>query len=116
MLESLFYTVACLRTATLLKKRLWHRCFSVNFVKFQRTPFLQKSSGRLLMNKPLFAPNVLGLTLVLCIVFVMTFFLGSILKGFRILKSGNSVLGSELSEEVLKLCSITYAVDATFYK
>ena len=25
--------------ATLLKKRLWHRCFSVNFVKFLRTPF-----------------------------------------------------------------------------
>ena len=27
------------RSATLLKKRLWHRCFSVNFVKFLRTPF-----------------------------------------------------------------------------
>ena len=26
--------------ATLLKKRLWHRCFPVNFVKFLRTPFL----------------------------------------------------------------------------
>ena len=23
-----------------LKKRLWHRCFSVNFAKFLRTPFL----------------------------------------------------------------------------
>ena len=29
----------CLRPATLLKKRLWHRCFPVNFVKFLRTPF-----------------------------------------------------------------------------
>ena len=29
-----------LRPATLLKKRLWHKCFSVNFVKFLRTPFL----------------------------------------------------------------------------
>ena len=29
-----------LRPATLLKKRLWHRCFPVNFVKFLRTPFL----------------------------------------------------------------------------
>ena len=28
-----------LRPATLLKKRLWHRCFPVNFVKFLRTPF-----------------------------------------------------------------------------
>ena len=27
-----------LRPATLLKKRLWHRCFFVNFVKFYRTP------------------------------------------------------------------------------
>ena len=25
--------------ATLLKKRLWHRCFPVNFAKFLRTPF-----------------------------------------------------------------------------
>ena len=28
-----------LRPATLLKKRPWYRCFSVNFVKFLRTPF-----------------------------------------------------------------------------
>ena len=28
-----------LRPATLLKKRLWHRCFLVNFAKFLRTPF-----------------------------------------------------------------------------
>ena len=29
-----------LRPATLLQKRPWHRCFSVNFVKFLRTSFL----------------------------------------------------------------------------
>ena len=29
-----------LRPATLLKKRLWHRCFLVNFAKFIRTYFL----------------------------------------------------------------------------
>ena len=29
-----------LRPATLLKKRFWHRCFSLNFAKFLRTPFL----------------------------------------------------------------------------
>ena len=29
-------------------KRLWHRCFSVNFAKFLRTSFLQNTSGRLL--------------------------------------------------------------------
>ena len=38
--ESLFYKVAGLRPATLLKKRLWHRCFPVNFTKFLRTPFI----------------------------------------------------------------------------
>ena len=31
--------------ATLLKKRLWHRCFLVNFAKSLRTPFLQNTSG-----------------------------------------------------------------------
>ena len=47
--ESLFNKVASLRPATLLKKRLWHRCFPVNFVKFLTTPFLQNTSGRLLL-------------------------------------------------------------------
>ena len=38
--QSLFLNkVVCLRPATLLKKRLWHRCFPVNFTKFLRTPF-----------------------------------------------------------------------------
>ena len=34
-----------LRHATLLKKRLWHRCFLVDFVKFLRTRFLQNTSA-----------------------------------------------------------------------
>ena len=34
---------------TLLEKRLWYKCFSVSFVKFLRTPFLQNTSGRLLL-------------------------------------------------------------------
>ena len=45
----IFNKVAGLRSATLLKKRLWHRCFPVNFAKFLRTSFLQKTSGRLLL-------------------------------------------------------------------
>ena len=36
--------------ATLLKKRLWHRCFPVNFAKCLRTPFSQNTSGRLLLH------------------------------------------------------------------
>ena len=43
-----FNKVAGLKPATLLKKRLWHRCFPVNFAKFSITPFLQNTSGRLL--------------------------------------------------------------------
>ena len=38
-----------IRPATLLKKRLWHRCFPVNVVRFLRTPFSQNTSGRLLL-------------------------------------------------------------------
>ena len=40
-----FNKIAGLRPLTLLKKRLWHRCFPVNFAKFLRTPFLQSTSG-----------------------------------------------------------------------
>ena len=29
----------------LSKKRLWHRCFTMNFAKFLRTTFLQNTSG-----------------------------------------------------------------------
>ena len=36
-------------STTLLKKTLWHKCFPLNFVKFLRTPFLQNTSGRLLL-------------------------------------------------------------------
>ena len=37
--QSLFFSkVAGLRCATLFKKRLWHRCFPVKFVKLLRTP------------------------------------------------------------------------------
>ena len=42
--------VAGLRPATLLKKRHWHRCFPVNFMKFLRKPLLQNTSGRLLLS------------------------------------------------------------------
>ena len=35
--------------ATLLKKRLWHRCFPVNFAKFLRTPFFTEHLWWLLL-------------------------------------------------------------------
>ena len=34
---------------TLLRKRLWHKRFPVNFAKFLRTSILQNTSGRLLL-------------------------------------------------------------------
>ena len=40
--QSLFFNkVAGLRPATLLRKKLWHRCFPVNFANFLRTPFFR---------------------------------------------------------------------------
>ena len=45
-----FNKVAGLGPATLLKKRLWHRCFPVNFVKFLRIPFLTEHLWLLLLH------------------------------------------------------------------
>ena len=50
--QSLFFNkIAGLRSATLLKKKLWHRCLPVNFAKFLRAPFLQNISRRLLLKR-----------------------------------------------------------------
>ena len=46
--------VTGLRPVTSLKKRLWHRCFLVNLAKFLRTPSLQNTSGRMLLQIPCF--------------------------------------------------------------
>ena len=46
------FTGKHLMPAILFKKRVRHRCFSVNFAKFLRTPFLQKTYWRLLLNPP----------------------------------------------------------------
>ena len=48
--QSLFFNnVSGLRAATVLKMRLGHRRFPVNFVKFLRAPFLQNTSVLLLL-------------------------------------------------------------------
>ena len=44
-----FNKVAGLRLATLLKKRLWHKCFLMNFAKFLRTPFVTEHLWWLLL-------------------------------------------------------------------
>ena len=41
---------SCARVSFLLKKRLWYRCFPMNFAKFPRTPFLTEHLGSLLLN------------------------------------------------------------------
>ena len=52
--QSVFFNkVVCLRPATLLQKRLWHGCFPVSFTKVQRRPFLQNTSGWLLLEIPI---------------------------------------------------------------
>ena len=52
--QSFFFNkVAGLRSATLSKKRLWHRCFHVNFAKFLRTPCLIEHLRWLLLSKVL---------------------------------------------------------------
>ena len=45
--QSLFFNKVA--APTLLKKRLWHRCFPVNLAKFLGTPFLQNTSERQLL-------------------------------------------------------------------
>ena len=49
--QSLYFNkVASLRPATLFKKRLWHRCFPVNFAKFLKTLFFTEHLWWLLLN------------------------------------------------------------------
>ena len=50
LLTSFFFNkVPAWRSATLLKQRLRHRCFSENFAKFLRTPILLNICERLLL-------------------------------------------------------------------
>ena len=49
MPEPLFNKVVVLQSATLLKVRLRHKCFPLNFERSLRTPFLQNTSKRLLL-------------------------------------------------------------------
>ena len=54
--QSLFVNkVAGLKLATLLKKRLWNRCFFVNFAKFLRTPFFIEHLWWLLLKNEIWA-------------------------------------------------------------
>ena len=54
-----FDKVSGFQAATLLKKRRLYRCFTMNFAKFLRAPFLQNTSRRLLLSaaRILLKPN-----------------------------------------------------------
>ena len=60
--QSIFFNkAASLMPAAVLKKRLWHRCFPVNFAKFLRIPFLAEHLQWLLLVKVAF-PKVRNLS------------------------------------------------------
>ena len=48
--QTLFLNKVADLKPTSIKKRLWHRCFPVSFEKFLGIPFLQSTSGRLLLD------------------------------------------------------------------
>ena len=78
--QNLFFNKVAGLPASLLKKRLWNRCFPVNFSTFLRTPLLTKHPWWLLLTtwkkRPLNALESLLLTLQL------TFFPVSLLLDF----------------------------------
>ena len=57
--QSLFFNKIAGRPATFLKKRLWSRCFPVNFGKFLRAPFFTEHIQWLLLKETAFK-NVSG--------------------------------------------------------
>ena len=61
--EKVFLEISrsCLRPATLLKKRLWHKCFPVSFAKLLRTPFLIEHLRWLLLFRISFVKTRLNL-------------------------------------------------------
>ena len=57
--QNLFFNkVVGLRSANLLKKRLWHSCFPVNFAEFLRTHFLAEHRRWLLLNAKVFTCKI----------------------------------------------------------
>ena len=72
VLDSLFKRFSGLRPGTLLKKRLQHRCFQVNFVTFLRTPFSQNTS--VICSNLLLLEKWTKLTILLSFVLANTFY------------------------------------------
>ena len=64
MLESPFNKFAAFKPCNILKKRLQHRCFSVNIAKILRTLILVKTCEQLLLQFLLFTVNISSWVLV----------------------------------------------------
>ena len=62
MPDSLFNKVAGFRAYNFIKKRLWHRCFAVNFANFLRTTFLTVHLRWLLLSKMWLALTIFHLS------------------------------------------------------
>ena len=75
---SLFHLII-LRPATLIKKRLQHRCFPVNFVKFLRTLFLTEHVWQLLLQQE--TPEFRKPISTFCVGLQVTFCGGRLLMG-----------------------------------
>ena len=88
--QSLFFNkVAGPRPAALLKKRLWHSCFPLNFVKFLRTPFLTKHFWWLLLQCFFKVPNMVVFSILYPCYYTVLF-----LRTFPIFFSNLPVLSS----------------------
>ena len=70
MPESLFNKVEGLRPATLLKKRLWRRCFPVNVAKFLRTPFVSEHLWWLLLQEAAKREDCKSISFFVCVIIV----------------------------------------------
>ena len=64
MLESPFNRIAGFKTCNFVKKRLQHKCFTVNIAKFLRTLILMKIYEQLLVQFPLLTVNISSWVLV----------------------------------------------------
>ena len=68
----IFNEFVSLRPVTLLKKRLWHRCFHLNFVKVLRTPSLRtRCSSSSVIKIVLWKPVVLIMRIIIHIIINM---------------------------------------------
>ena len=75
----------------LIKKRLWHRCFSVNFAKYLTTPFVKITSARQLLSFNLLGEKSL-----------LTSFYSTLLSGNIYFTNNQQVVGNKAKGRISK--------------